>query len=114
MARVDWKKVAMLPMQVLLICMLAPAAVAILPLAFFFAAIFMSLRPPIVWRLRWKKFDDFWCRLGLHRCMTVCGRGCCDVCMNCGDDGDHRVWERAYGRVWPTREEVLYARANRS
>lgn len=28
---------------------------------------------PIEWRLRWPKWDAFLCRVGSHRCISICG-----------------------------------------
>ena len=41
---------------------------------------------PMAWRIRWPKWDAFLCRCGSHRCIRICGSGCCWECIRCNPD----------------------------
>jgi len=38
---------------------------------------------PISWRIKSPKWDKFLCKIGSHRCYTLCGMGCCWGCRRC-------------------------------
>lgn len=38
---------------------------------------------PIKWRLKSPRWDKFLCKIGSHRCINICGRGCCWECIRC-------------------------------
>lgn len=40
-------------------------------------------QPPMKLRIKFPAFDKFCCWGGLHRCVPICGRGCCWECVRC-------------------------------
>ena len=59
------------------------------PFVLIMTAVFLDILRfslPVEWRIRWPKWDAFLCRCGSHRCIRICGSGCCWECIRCNPD----------------------------
>lgn len=44
---------------------------------------FLRFSLPIKLRIRFAWLDELLCKVGSHRCVCLCGRGCCWDCIRC-------------------------------
>ena len=60
--------------------------------------LYLRFCTPIKLRIKYPKWDKFLCKIGSHRCINICGMGCCWECVRCKAEEEGKLDEH-YNKI---------------